>query len=39
MEREIERQRESAIRREMEVDCVSDKSWPIEISAGTGAQC
>ena len=28
-----------ARKREMEEDCVSDKSWPIEISAGTGAHC
>lgn len=42
MKREKERergQRERARKREMEEDCVSDKSWPIEISAGTGAHC
>lgn len=36
---EIERDRERLGKREMEGDCVSDKSWLIEISAGTGAQC
>lgn len=36
---EIERQGERARKREMEGDCASDKSGPIEISAGTGAQC
>lgn len=39
-ERERYRNRgKEAREREMEGDCVSDKSCPIEISAKTGAQC